>query len=241
MKILATDTSTPFNAVAVYEVDQDARFDMGYVLAESLSHAGRRHSERLLAVVDIVLEEAQLRLADIDLLAVSTGPGSFTGLRVGLATWKGLAFGTNLPLIGVPTLDALTRLSCFHDETVCTLLDAKMSEVFGAVYRYEGSTREKVVPDRVLPVEGFLTELDGDVLFLGDGAELYRDQVMEALPDARFAPATCMAPRGAAVAIEAASLYRAGVDSDPGAVVASYLRLSQAEVLRAKKLEEAST
>jgi len=163
MKILAADTSTGYNSVALCEDD--------HVLAESVVDAGRKHSERLLETVDWVLGEAGHTLRDVDLLAVSIGPGSFTGLRVGASTWKGLAFAAELPLAGVPTLDAMTRLSAFTHGTVCPLLDAKMQEVYGAAYGFEKGMRTKLIEDRVCSVESIVGELSGEALYFGDGAE----------------------------------------------------------------------
>ncbi|MDZ4861787.1 MAG: tRNA (adenosine(37)-N6)-threonylcarbamoyltransferase complex dimerization subunit type 1 TsaB, partial [Candidatus Hydrogenedentes bacterium] len=177
MKTLAADTSTPVNTVAVCEGER--------ILAEAVVDCGRAHAERLMGTVDWVLREAGLSLNDLELLAVSIGPGSFTGLRIGVSAWKGLAFASGLPLVGVPTLDALTRLGAFHDATVCPMLDAKMKEVFAAVYRFEGGAREKIVSDRVVPIDALLNEAPADTVFFGDGAELYHDAILAGRPGAR--------------------------------------------------------
>jgi tRNA threonylcarbamoyladenosine biosynthesis protein TsaB len=221
MVILAADTSTSVNAVCVV---RDGR-----ILAETLVQSGRKHSERLLETVEWVLAEADLRPTDVDTLAVSIGPGSFTGLRVGVAAWKGLALGLGLPLVGVPTLDAMTRLGAFANGLVCPVLDARMHEVFGAVYSFQNGVRNKLTPDRVCPMERFLDDVPGPAVFLGDGASLYAEVIRQRLPEAVFANALCSLPRASAVALEAIDLLRNGASADARTVSPVYLRKSQAE------------
>jgi len=230
--ILAADTSTSVNTVALWRD--------GAVLAETTAACGRRHSERLLLTVEWALGEAGLRLEDVDILAVSIGPGSFTGLRIGVAAWKGLALGMERPLLGVPTLDAMTRTSLFHDVLVCPFLDARMGEVYGAVYRYSGTVREKLTPDRVGVVEDLLSSLPaGPAWFLGDGAALYRERIAGRVPGALFATGALAVPRASAVAVEAAMLLEQGAPADPAAAAPVYLRQSQAETNRARRQREA--
>lgn len=221
MNILAADTSTAINTVAVCA---DKR-----LLAESVVECGRSHAERLLATVDWVLAEAGLELGDLDALAISIGPGSFTGLRVGTATWKGLAFAQGLRLAAVPTLDAMARLGPFRDVVVCPLLDARMGDVFGAAYRFDGATRTKLTPDLVCPVETILEQVPGGSTLLGDGADVYRHRILAKDPEAVFVEPLCAVPRASAVAAEAACLLAQGVSTDAAQVSPIYLRKSQAE------------
>lgn len=225
MRILAADTSTSVNTVAVCE---DRR-----ILAETYVLCGRSHAERLIQTVSWVLDEVSLDLRKMDALAVSIGPGSFTGLRVGVAAWKGLALGTGLPLVAVPTLDAMTRLGAFAAGTVCPMLDAKMREVFAAAFRFEDGRRERLMPDRVCPVEELLSDLDGPVLFLGDGADLYQDRIRSLMSGAVILGHLHRYPRASAVAAEAFDLLDAGCETDPARVAPVYLRASQAERARA--------
>jgi tRNA threonylcarbamoyladenosine biosynthesis protein TsaB len=146
-----------------------------------------------------------------------------------------LAFGANLPLVPVPTLDAMTRVGAFRDGLVCPLLDARMKEVYGAVYRFTDGVREKLTEDRVGPVEWLLDEIAGDVCFVGNGAALYRERILARFPGAFFAPEPCAAPRASAVAVEAVGLMAQGVCTDAALVTPVYLRPSQAEVNRAKR------
>jgi tRNA threonylcarbamoyladenosine biosynthesis protein TsaB len=239
--ILAADTSTATNSVAICRDNS--------VLAESIVEGGRLHSERLIPTVDWLLGEAGITLTDVELLAISLGPGSFTGLRIGAATWKGLALANRLPLIGVPTLDAMTRLSTFSsDGYVATVLDARMKEVFAAVYRYEGGHRHSVVEACALAPANLIQTVEAlprfsarDMLFVGDGAVLYRDLFAAQWPEARFAEPALGVPRASAVAQEALALRASGVDEDGANLSPIYLRKSQAEVNREKKLASVAT
>lgn len=226
MKTLGVDTSTPVNTVALC--------DRGRVLVETHVDCGRAHAERLMATLDWVLAEAGVTLDAIDTLAVSTGPGSFTGLRIGVAAWKGLALAHDLPLVGVPTLDAMTRVGAFHDTAVCPMLDAKMGEVFAAVYRFAGTDRSKVTEDRVLPVEEVLSLAPQDAFYFGDGAELYRDAIQASRPNATILEGGFRSPRASAVCLEAEAMLAGGCNVSPAAVNPVYLRMSQPEVLRAQ-------
>lgn len=238
--LLAADTSTAIYSVALCNDDR--------ILAEAVIDGRRLHSERLLPAVAWLLGEAGLTLADIDLLAISIGPGSFTGLRIGAATWKGLAFANDLPLVGVPTLDAMTRLATpSHGSYHAVLLDARMKEVFAAVYQFDHDGRIKVLPDQACSIDQFiaqareLPDFDPGLLTLtGDGAQLYQDRLREAWPAAAIASPILSVPRASAVALEAISLRDAGVTTDAALVNPVYLRKSQAEVNREKKLATAA-
>ena len=131
--ILASDTSTRHCGVALCRVAvPGAECE---IMAQSCADRHKLHAERLLESVDWVLNAAACSLQEVSCLAATAGPGSFTGLRVGLATWKGLALALGLPLVAVPTLDAMARLATVREGVVVPLLDARMKEVFGAVYR----------------------------------------------------------------------------------------------------------
>lgn len=227
MFMLAADTTTSILTVAVCN---DAR-----ILAETTVDCGRAHSERLLTTVEWMLAETGLALTDMDALAVSTGPGSFTGLRVGLSAWKGLALANHLPLVSVPTLDAMTHLSAFQTGIVCPLLDARMSEIFGAIYSFEKGRRQKRTPDCVCKVEDLMQQIEQPPIVFGNGAALYAERIKAVHPEAVFLEPLCSVPRASAVAAEAMSLLEQGVDTDPAQAVPIYLRQSQAEINRRKK------
>lgn len=228
MIILAADTGTSINTVAVCEGQR--------ILAETIVDTGRAHSEKLLVTVDWALQEANLSLDDVQLLAIGIGPGSFTGLRVGAATWKGLACARNLPLVAVPSLDAMTRVAPFHDEIVCPLLDARMHEVFAAVYEFKAGERRKKVEDSVCPIGAILDRIGAtSPVFLGNGAVLYHDEIVDRIAGARFVPPAFNVPRASAVAAEGAALFEAGISTDAETVSPVYLRKSQPEEKKAKR------
>lgn len=228
MIILSADTSTAYYSVGLSDDE--------HVLAEVTVEGGRKHSERLLETVDWLLRECGLELGDVEMLAISHGPGSFTGLRVGVSAWKGLALGADLPLVGVSTLDAMARLFPAPEGVLCPLLDAKMHEVYGALYRFENGQRLKVKTDSVGPVEEMLEGLPGPVMCLGEGAEEYRDRIEQVLPEAAFAPEGYNFPRASAVACEAMHALSKGASCDAAQLRPVYLRKSQAEQARAEAL-----
>jgi len=222
--ILAVDTSSPVLSVALADETR--------LLAETYVECGRAHSERLLATVDWVMTEAGLSLQDVEAFAVSVGPGSFTGLRIGVAALKGLALAQMRPLIGIPTLPALAHASGIRDGCVCPLLDARMKEVFGAVYSYTSGNRSEVVPMQAVPIETILEQTPPDTLFIGSGAHEYSDAIRATFPDAVFGHSGLNHPRAGAVAAEAIAALAAGAESDAANVAPIYLRGSQAEEAR---------
>jgi tRNA threonylcarbamoyladenosine biosynthesis protein TsaB len=233
--LLAADTSTRYCTVAVCRMGGDCHAPVK-LLAETVVDRHRLHSERLISTVDWALKEADVTLHALGMLAVSNGPGSFTGLRIGSAAWKGLALACGLPLVAVPTLDAMSRLVPPTDALVVPMLDARMSEVFGAVYRYESGMRRKLTPDMVCPVETLLAAVPRDlelpIIVLGDGTERFADEIRRDCPQAVFMPSPFSMPRASAVAMEAMSMLAAGACTDPGAVSPVYLRKSQPEMVR---------
>jgi tRNA threonylcarbamoyladenosine biosynthesis protein TsaB len=227
MRLLGIETSTLVGGVALLDDD--------VVVAESSLNVATTHSERLLAAVHRLLEESNAPLASLDGLAVAVGPGSFTGLRIGIATAKGLAFASGLPLVGVPTLDALAWGVPFATYPVCPLLDAKKGEVYTALYRHRQGDLERLTDYRVLSPDRLLSELEGPVCFLGDGLLAYRDRIVAAMGDrAHFVPPPRRYPSGACVADLGARRLAAGGVGDPATVVPLYVRPSEAELAKAR-------
>lgn len=235
--ILAADTSTSVCTVAVcrFADDDEVR---GAILAEAVVESGRLHSERLVGMVDWALSAAGLSLPDIDMLAVGIGPGSFTGLRIGVATFKGLALGASLGLVGVSSLDALARLAPVQHGTVAVLLDARMGEVFGALYQVSQGHVTRLTQERACPIEELLAETEDEGYFLGDGAALYAERIRAVLPDAHIDDGLRSSPRASSVAAVANVLLRSGAPSDAALVSPVYIRPSQAEVNRDLKRDD---
>jgi tRNA threonylcarbamoyladenosine biosynthesis protein TsaB len=226
MRLLAIETATPAQSVALVE---DAR-----LLAELSYEAKGNRGGVLLPTVDQVLKTAGVAAGDLDVVAVSVGPGSFTGLRVGLATAKGLALGAGARLVGVSTLEALAEGYASADATICALLDAYRGEVYMAVFRRKGHALERLSPDAVLApgaVASALAAVEGPVHLIGNGAARYREP-LEAVLGGRV----CVSDEGLRAVPLAAVVARLGIrqfagGNKPDAEVALiYLRRAEAEV-----------
>ncbi len=181
MRILAVDTSTRSCSVAIVD-----RRDL---LAEVTSGNGRTHSRHLMAMIDSALELAGLNLSMTDGLAFTHGPGSFTGLRIGISTILGLAAATRKPIVGISGLDALAMQAAVPNMTICPLIDGGRNEVYCARYRWVNGELVKEAAEQVLSPELAITGLnDTPALFAGNGALLYQTLIRERLGDsARFA------------------------------------------------------
>lgn len=222
MKILAVDTATKTCSTAI--VCDDA------VLAETVLDRGETHTRVLMKIIHDMLLDAGIRMTDIDGFAVTIGPGSFTGLRIGLATVKGLAFAAGKPIAGISTLDALA--APFGDATghVCAMIDARRGEVYTALYRC-GSSR--LIPDGpawAASPDQAIANISGPALFVGDGVLVYKDRIIAELGEnARFAEPGHHVIRASAVGKLGMELIIAGETVDAFTLVPVYLRRSEAE------------
>jgi len=232
MRVLAIDASTDYLTAAVC--------DGPVVRAERTILAERRHAERIVDIIDATLSDSAVKLSELDLLAVTVGPGSFTGLRIGVSTMKGLAEGAGKPLVGVSTLAAMSHQVAAYDGLICPLLDARMDEIYGAVYRVFAGERAVVHPERVGPVESLLSEITEPVVVFGEGAIRYADRINACCPNRRTLPGLHQHPRAAAVAHEAVAAHAAGANADAALVRPVYLRQSQPEEARRAAREKAT-
>lgn len=224
MKILAIDTSQKTVSVAILADD--------VLRADIFINSGRHHSEILLPAIEQALCLAGLRPDEINLFALTIGPGSFTGLRIGAATIKGLALSTGKPVVGVSTLDALS-LNAASDwqRLICPMLDAQKNQVYTALYRpRNGAGMEKVREERIIDVNTWLQEIEGDILFLGDGAVKYGQGI-----NTHFVSAACIAEghqnhiQAAAVAVLARDKFQRGDQLNLLKFIPYYLRTPEAE------------
>lgn len=220
MLVLVIETSTPVESVAVVRD--------GTVLAEFSATVGRGHTEALLGAIEGVMRDSGTATGDLDAIAVSIGPGRFSGLRVGLATAKGLAAPTGIPIVPVGTLEALAESARPHRGLVCPMLDARRGEVYGAVFRLDAG-RERVLDAAALSAEALLGRVeevaeDETVMFLGSGAALCEDAIRLSMGGAAvFAQPSIEAPTPAALA----SMAEEGGDADgvePADLEPVYLR-----------------
>ena len=198
MKILGIDTSTPIGSVALIDDDN--------LVAEHTLNIVQAHSSRLMPAIDTVLKWSDITAADLDGCAVGVGPGSFTGVRIGVATIKSLCYALDKPIVGVSTLEAVAYNLRWTNGVICPLFDARRSEVYGAIF--EGGTEwQRLSEELCLPIDAFLDRLDTrtstdcPINFVGDGLFTYGEAVRERLGErAQFADVIFNVPRGATVA-----------------------------------------
>lgn len=227
MKLITVDTSTSVCSVAL-TVE-------GRLVAEHLVDCEKTLSERLLAAIDTVLRDGRLTVGELDGFGVALGPGSFTGVRIGVATVKGLALATGKPVAGFSSLAMLALNLPFSTLPVCPLFDARKKEVYAGLYRC-GALPEPLAADRVIPPASLLEELSGPVVFLGEGALSYRGLIESTLGDrALFPPLHCHLPRAAAGAVLAQEALRAGRSIPLALLNPTYIRPSEAELSRLKR------
>lgn len=226
MRILAIESATPHGSVALADGER--------VVAEEALPPGRQASETFLAAVACLLDREGRGAAGVTHVAVSAGPGSFTGLRVGMSAAKGFAFGWSIPLVPVPTLEALAMRFPLEGATICPVLDAKKKEVYAGLYRFDGGRWSSLAPDAPVAPERLPFLLPpGPVLFCGDGILPFGDFLRRALGSrALFPPAGEELPRAGTVGLLAARLVAAGGEADVRSVVPRYIRRSEAEIKR---------
>ncbi len=224
MRILGIESSSLVASVAIVED--------GVTMAEYTANFKKTHSQTLLPMIASMTELLGIELSTVDAIAVSGGPGSFTGLRIGSATAKGLGLALNKPLIHVPTLDATAYNLYGAGALICPIMDARRNQVYTGIYRFEKEF-EIVHGQDVMDMGNLihiLNELGEPVIFLGDGVPVYEKQMEENMSvPFRFAPAHTNRQRGAAVAALGAVYFRDGRVESADEHGPDYLRKSQAE------------
>ena len=225
MKILAFDSSGLPASVAV--------LDGNIISCEYTVNDKRTHSQTLLPMLDEIVKTLGMNLDTVDAIAVSAGPGSFTGLRIGSATVKGLAMALEKPVIPVPTLDALAYNLCGTEGLVCPIMDARRNQVYTGIYSFDGSVMNRVMDHEAMEISKLIKVLDGlgsRVCFLGDGVPVYAGTIDSSMKTPHYyAPAHLSRQRAGAVAALGAVLYADGVFETADEHVPCYLRVSQAE------------
>ncbi len=223
MKILALDTSTWTGGVAVLRDET--------LVVQVLVTSPKTHTKRLLTVIDSALHMADMELQDCDGFAVTIGPGSFTGLRIGISAVKGLAYATGKPVTGVSTLEALSLQFPWYADLVCPMLDARKGQVFTALFRPgHDAPQEEVVSECATDPEPWLAKISEPCLFVGDGSVLYRDLIRQELgARARFAPPYLNNLQASTVAYLGMKQIREGNLVDVAVIAPNYIRKSDAE------------
>ncbi|MEI6126576.1 MAG: tRNA (adenosine(37)-N6)-threonylcarbamoyltransferase complex dimerization subunit type 1 TsaB [Pseudomonadota bacterium] len=224
MKILAIDTATQVCSAAIIV---DAQ-----IAGECLISGRHKHSEKLLALIDVLFNHAQISPHSLDLIAVSVGPGSFTGLRAGISTAQGLAFSLGKEMVAVPTLEIIAAQAVMYHGFICPMIDARKQQVYTCLYRCsETAELEKVSADIVVDPETWIAGLPGRTLFAGSGALLYQDTIQAVLKGAAdFLPEYLGIPRSSTLACVAQKSYELHGPSELSRIAPLYIRLPDAAV-----------
>ncbi|MBF0506166.1 MAG: tRNA (adenosine(37)-N6)-threonylcarbamoyltransferase complex dimerization subunit type 1 TsaB [Nitrospirae bacterium] len=228
MRLLAIETSTMLGGIAVMEDDT--------LIAESRMNVKSTHSGRIMAGIDAALGTAGLTIDAIDVFGIASGPGSFTGLRVGLSTVKGLSYATGKRVVSVSTLEAFAWNVPFSQYLVCPLLDARKKEVYAGVFRWSENGFTKVIEEQTIKIDALLSAMGESVIFLGEGSLLYKDRIQASLGEkAFFAAPQDMVPSPANVAYLCMTKARNNFFDDPVRLVPRYIRKSEAEIKNSRK------
>ena len=211
----------------------------GKLLAETYLNVGLTHSETLMVLMDSCLKNAGLTLDEIDAFAVAKGPGSFTGVRIGIAAVKGLAFGTGKPVYGVSTLEAIACGALLEEYLICPVMDARCGQVYTALFSYENGELKRLTEDAAMRLEELAVQVKPyarPVLLLGDGTDVSKTYFSENnAAEFRVFPEIFKYQHASGVAFAAAMRYNKGDTGETGeALQPSYLRLPQAERERIK-------
>ena len=224
MMILALESSAKPASAAVCKD--------GELLGQYFQNSGLTHSRTLLSMADALLRNLELSVADIGLVAVSRGPGSFTGVRIGVSAAKGLAWGADIPVCGVSTLEAMACQTPEPGCLICPVMDARRGQVYNALFEWKDGAPVRLCEDRAVSLEDLATglrKLDAPVLLVGDGAAIGHEHLSSVGIPCRMAPGLMRFQTAYGVALAAAEAkHIPAVELEP-----SYLRPSQAERLRA--------
>ncbi len=234
MKLLALDSSGLVASVAVVTEDT--------MLAEYTVNYKKTHSQTLLPMLDEIIRMVEIELSMVDAIAVAEGPGSFTGLRIGSATAKGLGLALKKPIIAVPTLEALAYNLYGTDKVVCPMMDARRNQVYTGLYTFDGKDFTVCRQQAALPVEDILTDINRlgqEVIFLGDATAVYKDIIEEKIKVGYdFAPIHLNRQRAGAVGALGILYYKRGELQTAAMHEPVYLRQSQAERERAERMKQ---
>lgn len=225
MKILAIDSSGLVASVAIVTEDT--------MLAEYTVNFKKTHSQTLLPMLQEIVKMVELDMGEVDGIAVSGGPGSFTGLRIGSATAKGLGLALGKPIISVPTVDGLAYNLFGTDKLICPMMDARRNQVYTGLYCFKGNELHKILDQRAVSVEEIIEEInqrEQDVIYLGDGSRVYEEIIKEKTKITyQFAPVHMNRQRAGAIGALAIQYYNSNQIEKATQHQPIYLRLSQAE------------
>lgn len=225
MKVLAIDTSSIVATVAIMD-------DQKLICEYTVNHK-KTHSQKLMPLIDEVLKSCELKINDIDLFAVSIGPGSFTGLRIGVATIKAFAHALNKPLIGISTLDALALNGSYFNGIICPIIDGNGDQVYTSLYKWENNNikiQSDYLAISIYELIDILKEKNEQVIFVGDGVNVFKDIIKEKMSNlSQFGMQYNLLNKASFVAQLAIEKYNSGYVDDYMTLTPIYLRKSQAE------------
>ena len=232
MLILAFETSAKAASVALLED--------GKLLGESYQNTGLTHSQTLMVMAENLLSQCGKTASDVTAAAVAAGPGSFTGVRIGVAAAKGFAWGREIPCYGVSTLEAMALSLGAYQGYICPCMDARRSQVYNALFYVNHGTLERMSEDRAISLAELGTELKSlkePIFLVGDGSNLCYNTLLESVPNLVLPPEHRMHQRASGVALAARKQVEVGDPGDANALTPNYLRLSQAERERAEQMK----
>lgn len=243
MRILAIDSSGLVATVAVVEEENE----ISKTIAEYTINYKKTHSQTLLPMLDEIVKMTDMNLDTIDAIAVAGGPGSFTGLRIGSATAKGLGLALKKPLIHIPTVDGLAYNLCYTDRIICPIMDARRNQVYTGIYQMDGDKLQVLEAQMAVEIDELAKKLctyGKPVIFLGDGVPVHKDRLEKELMtnyDIAFAPVHMNQQRAAAVGMLGIQYYKEGKTETAMEHKPDYLRVSQAEREREERLKAEKT
>ena len=230
MLILAFETSAKAASVALHDGQK--------LLAESYQNTGLTHSQTLMVMAEDALKQCGKCAQDVTAVAVAEGPGSFTGVRIGVAAAKGFAWGREIPCYGISTLEAMAESLGAFQGYVCPVMDARRSQVYNALFYVNSGTPERISEDRAIALSDLAEELknlEGPIFLVGDGSCLTYNTLKDTIASLVLPPEHRMHQRASGVALAAANKIAAGDCGDAASMTPNYLRLSQAERERMEK------
>ena len=233
MLILAFETSAKAASVALME--------HGKLLGESYQNTGLTHSQTLMVMAEDLLKQCGKTVNDVTAVAVAEGPGSFTGVRIGVAAAKGFAWGREIPCFGISTLEAMAESLGVYRGYVCACMDARRSQVYNALFYVDGGVVERRSEDRAISLADLgaeLSQLEGPIFLVGDGADLTHKTLADSVAQLILPPEHRKHQRATGVAILAARQAAEGAAPSGGALTPNYLRLSQAEREKLERMKK---
>lgn len=230
MRVLSIDTATESASCAVLEDDK--------LLGEINFNFGKAHSVILMSMIDTLLTSIHVDISEIDGFISSKGPGSFTGLRIGMATVKGLCFGSKKDFISVSTLDSLAFNLAYSSGVICPIMDALRGNVYTALYTFKGEELQRISEYMVIPIEELIKVLKEyeKVNFIGDGIIKFKEVLKNNISNTNFAPVHLNAARASSLGELGMKLLKSGMKEDINTSTPIYLRKSQAEREYDKKM-----